>query len=160
MHLSHLTFVLFVFLVKTTVHYNETETSIKITEIEEIINKTVITTHQVAPTTHEVSPTTHEVSPTTHEVAPTTHEVSPTTHEVAPTTHEVAPTTHEVAPTGKTARNYSKSECLLSSFLMVFSLSMFFFFFTITATILTDMGFLGLMPKQILGHKEIPIPII
>lgn len=50
-HLHHLSFVLSAlpFLVETTVSYNETEATGNITEVEEIINKTTITTHQVAP---------------------------------------------------------------------------------------------------------------
>ncbi|XP_039665839.1 aggrecan core protein isoform X2 [Perca fluviatilis] len=36
--------------VETTVYYNETETSVNITEIEDFINKTTITAHEVAPT--------------------------------------------------------------------------------------------------------------
>lgn len=77
--------------VKATVLYNETETSVRFTEVEEVINKTVITTHQVAPTVHQVAPTTHQVAPTTHQVAPTTHQVAPTTHQVAPTVRPILP---------------------------------------------------------------------
>ncbi|KAK5927590.1 hypothetical protein CgunFtcFv8_012730 [Champsocephalus gunnari] len=42
--------------VDTTVHYNETETSVNITEIKEFINKTTVTTQQVAPTVSPILP--------------------------------------------------------------------------------------------------------
>ncbi|KAM8750274.1 aggrecan core protein isoform 1-T2 [Acanthopagrus schlegelii] len=42
--------------VETTVSYNETEATANITEVEEIINKTTITTHQVAPTVRPILP--------------------------------------------------------------------------------------------------------
>ncbi|XP_070829247.1 aggrecan core protein [Chaetodon trifascialis] len=42
--------------VETTVLYNETETAVNITEIEEIISKTTITTHQVAPPVGPILP--------------------------------------------------------------------------------------------------------
>ncbi|XP_044213810.1 aggrecan core protein isoform X2 [Thunnus albacares] len=45
--------------VETTVDYNETETSMNITEIEEFINQTTITTQQVAPPVRPVLPPVH-----------------------------------------------------------------------------------------------------
>ncbi|XP_035521589.1 aggrecan core protein-like [Morone saxatilis] len=42
--------------VETTVLYNETETDVNITTIEEFINKTTTTTHQVAPTVKPILP--------------------------------------------------------------------------------------------------------
>ncbi|XP_019116376.2 aggrecan core protein [Larimichthys crocea] len=87
--------------VETTVSYNETEINVNITEIEEFINKTTITTHQVAPT---VETTETETTVNITEIEEFINKTTITTHQVAPT---VGPTVPPVDGSGSATHSAS-----------------------------------------------------